>query len=296
MKKNLIIICSAVLMLILLTGCRIDSKDVGTFMKIKPLKYLKMYNPLDALKMGTTYRYSDSEICYDSDLVKSMYCKDELRLYISGLDENYSVVCYDKEFSKIDEAFETEYRHGVLRIKGEDVRKIEGITLEGNWRIQIRYLKSKQFAALAFSWADDLGWDLMHGDWDAYYTEEELAAQEERKEKARKEQEENWAVVEGMWTCPDDPRCYMNFFVDEQYGKAVEFVVSFDGDECMKDNIYVSTINLRPEYDDSGIMLELLDGDGWGCCYQFDLSNDYSELSAYGMTFVRGEASAVEAL
>ncbi len=167
------------------------------------------------------YRYENSDIDENFSIEKSMYKKSVVRIYCEGYytEKALEVVFYDENFEEIKEGIKYSWEDACLVVRGKNASKVSGMKVELGDLVyyQVRYLDSSQFAFLAYYWADDYGY-MVEGDREAYYTEEELAEQAERKEKAEKQAQENfksaYAYVEGDWKTTDE-KSEMHFYIDE---------------------------------------------------------------------------------
>jgi len=229
----------------------------------------------------TTYAYANCKVMDEVEIKKSVYSDGELVIYISDPGDNLSLAYYDAEFEPIAADFGYEYKKGKLTIKGEGAEKISGLKINvSSYReIKLRYLDSNQYAILVDYFVDDLGTDTQ-GDWDAYYSEEERAAQQAEKEERLRQQEENYKAVEGYWESVEDNGEYVYIFTDEKGSKWLRQAIYYN-DELNIDDTYINTINISPiGIDDyyASNRLEILDSDGWGCCYQFELNEDLTAI------------------
>jgi len=229
----------------------------------------------------TTYKYDNSEVMEEVKITKSVYSDEKLTIYISDLGDISSLACYDKNFQYIDSNFSYEYKKNKLIITGEGAKKISGIYINSSsfQKIKLRYLDSSQYAILIDYFVDDLGTET-HGDWDAYYSEEEIKAQQKAKAERLREQEDNYKAVEGYWKSVEDNGEYLYFFTDEDGKKWLRQAIYYN-EELNIDDTYINTINIS----EIGIadyyayyQLEILDSDCWGCCYQFDLNEDMTAI------------------
>jgi len=232
-------------------------------------------------KGKTTYKYDNSSVMQEVKITKSVYSDGQLKIYISDLGDNLSVVCFDGNFQCLDGNFDFEYKKGKLIIKGEEAEKISGLNIKSSsyQEIKIRYLDSNQYAILVNYFVDDLGIET-YGDLDAYYSEEEKAAQQAAKDERQREQDENYTAVEGYWESVEDNGEYVYIFTDENGARWLRQAM-FYNDQLSIDDTYVHTINISeiciPDYY-AYYRLEILDSDGWGCCYQFDLNQDMTAI------------------
>lgn len=221
---------------------------------------------------STVYHYTHTKLIDEFTLTKSVYSIDSLELYLSGLDGDYKLTCYDAEFQIIDADFETDYKNGVYTIKGAEAERISGIMLSGNIvRFRIRYLDSSQYAILCDYDATDVGW-ITQGDEEKYYTQEELEAQRTAAENYNKNQEQTFNQFEGLWTCTEDASKYLNFYYDENGNRKLIWCHLDGQGGYTEENINVDEINIVDGT--FGPELMIIDGISWGARYDFGLSSD----------------------
>jgi len=228
-----------------------------------------------------TYKYDNSKVMDEVTITKSVYSDGELTIYISDLGEDISFAYFDSDFNSLDKDFEPVYKKGKLTIKGEGAEKISGIKLTSTLfnGLKLRYLDSNQYAILIDYFVDDLGTQT-YGDEDAYYSAEEKAAQQAAKEERIREQEENYKAVEGHWESVENNGEYVDIFTDEDGSKWLRQAM-YINDELKVEDTYIHTINISEiGIDDyyAYYTMEILDSDGWGLCYRFDLNEDMTAI------------------
>lgn len=222
-----------------------------------------------------TYEYENAKVTEEFVLTKSVYSDDKLEIFISDLEGDYDLTCYDADFQTIAEEFETDYKNGVYTIEGAGTERISGIMLSGNYvRFRIRYLNSSQYAVLCDYEATEIGW-VTYGDEEQYYTQDELDRQKAAVDQRNEVQERNFSQFEGVWICTQDEASYLKFYVDDGARKLTWNHSDGQGG-YVKEEINVDQINIIDGL--FGPELEILDGIDWGCRYSFDLSEDMTMI------------------
>jgi len=221
-----------------------------------------------------TYRYSNPNAINEVKITKTVYLDDKIIIKIVGLgDDEYNLVCFDKDFNCLEGDFTYEYKRGMLVIHGDTAPKISGIYLDGAYRrFHIRYLDSSEYAIQYYTEATEIGFMLTSESDKSYDTPEETAAKQEAGEKYERQQKENFALFEGTWECTTDPSMYLRFYD----GNQLEWQLPDGEGGYYIRHINVDEININIRYDRPE--LEILDGIDWGCRYAFYLSEDYSQI------------------
>jgi len=229
-------------------------------------------------KNGVTYKYVNQDKSAGIVINKSVYLEDELKLYVKADDNNlegdFNITFYDSEFNAIDEEFTSEYRHGVLSIKGKNINKISGLYIDGRIRYHLRYLDSNEYAILYEHDVTEIGWET-YGDTDKYYTSEELAKQQAAVDEARAIQEENFRTLEGTWKCDRDPSLYIRFY-EEDGQRLLEWNREIDEGEYYLDSMGIAVINICDSY--LGKQIEICDDPYWGMMMRFYASDDLTQI------------------
>ena len=207
-----------------------------------------------AKEKGTVYEYDHPVAGNSLRLTKSVYDEDTLTIYHKGtLDDSFSVYStFDIEYEIDDETVQITY---------EDIEEITSLVFQNAYyKYEVRYLDSNQYAVLEFSWACDLGWDRIGGEYSDYYTQEELDEQERNRQERQALFDTNWAIVEGTYESDDGEE--FGFYVDDngtrlmlQYGHSYR--------------VYGIFIN------DNNVTANCLD-DPYDYCLEFQIADDGS--------------------
>lgn len=266
MKKKLFIILAIVVVLIvgLLIVVPMVSKKEGNI-KVK--------------SDSTTYEYGTKIINSDIEIKKSEYSKTKLTISITNKFDNgiRSIDCYDSDFNPIDSEFDYTYKLGKLVIEGSDIEKISGLTIYfQDSYAKIRYLNTKQYAILYYTWADDAGFILSGGDRDMYYTKDEILEMDQKKLDAIRKLEETFMYFEGEWISEDDGLVNLSFYIDDNENMRIK---------CYANDFIIGSIELyeRSDYEE----LYVCDDPSWGMMIDFDYYRDTDTLIYSGTSFVR---------
>ena len=188
-KRN--IFCVLVLVMILVSGCSSSSTATSVY----------------------TYRTTGDDIVPSLYLVKTEYYPDEVVIYWDGTlssleDWNFSddLIVNDKK----------------LILKTEEPSAFNSFSMRhDDFSYSFRYLDSDQYACI-YTVMDSEGGLHDSGSIDRYYTEEEIAKQNEYALMREQEQKEIFGKLEGLWVCEDGD--YIRVYKDEQY--ALEFLIN----------------------------------------------------------------------
>lgn len=146
----------------------------------------------------TVYKYDDPEIADDLVLTKSVYEEGKLTIYLASKMSDDLDVWITSDVD--DDAYECKTFSNRIEITGDNLKEVTAICIEDDiYKYDIRYLDTDQYAVLAYIWADDLGWDLVAGDEEDYYTAEELAEFDRRGKEAEERYNANWELIKGRY-------------------------------------------------------------------------------------------------
>ncbi len=181
---------------------------------------------------------------------------------------------------QIKEGLDYSFKKGVLVIIGKNATKVSGLMIEESDDIYycVRYLDSKQFAALAYPFMYDVGYG-EEGDREAYYTEEELARQAARKAAREAERKSNleaaYSYIEGNWKTADGSmeKHFIRAGEDFMYEKCEEYkgVEAPEGLKCYEVKLLDAKV-----YEENGIQyVELYYHEGvYDCIETIEILSD----------------------
>lgn len=231
------------------------------------------------------FEYNNPQKSSGLTLYKTVYSKDRIELYSPTLNGKYELTCFDKNFKAIQGAFYHSYKDGVYTIRFENPEKISGIRLSNNQaEFNIRYLDSNQYAAICYFDATDVGW-MTDDDGEDYYTEEEKQKRKAEIEARQELQKNNFETLLGEWVLIGDEKTTLNFYYDNDDNRKCAWTRA-DGDGGYHtDEIKVDNIDIIEHRDQ--IMLNIMEGVGWGCCFSFSISEDMSMIKEQDLEWNR---------
>lgn len=227
------------------------------------------------------YRY-DNEDVFDIKIEKTVVYPNKLEVKLSkgSLSDVQKVVCFDSDFSVLEEDAEFSFANDVLTIHTEHADSVSGLEVMeavGFLYFSVRYLDSDSYAMLVYPWATDIGY-MTFGDEEAYYTQ----AEKDRKKELAQKLEEAEALTFGK---------LLGEWINEKENTRIVFSVDADGDrscivyelaeqewiEC--DSMYISYLT----EEDRGDILEinLYDNPHWGRVECYLLTKDASQLKCF---------------
>lgn len=159
---------------------------------------------------GTVYKYDEPEIVEGLELTRAVYTEDTLRLYHNGsIDDSFRVYSND---GAPDRLLEYVINNRYIEVTSENIEELNSLMLENEYYMyRIRYLDSNQYAVLGFEDVVCAGLIELECDTSAYYTDEEIAAQEEYRQREQERFDEAWAIVEGTYESCDGDIISINY-------------------------------------------------------------------------------------
>ena len=153
------------------------------------------------------YDYPDKEEVLSFCIEKTEYYDDRIEVTFSedSVDKVVQVVCFDENFKSITDEAKYDIEDDVLTVYSDSPEQISGLkvhTHKSYEYLDIRYLDSDSYAMLQYNWADDYGM-MPSGDQQSYYTEEEKRRRKEGSERIAKQNNEAFALIEGIWETKD---------------------------------------------------------------------------------------------
>jgi len=210
--------CTLVLLLIFVTGCS-ASKAASVY----------------------EYRTTGNDIEPSLYLVKTEYYSDEVVIYWDGTVSSL-------ENWRFSDDFIVDGKKLILKTEDPSAFNSFSVRLE-DFSYSFRYLDSEQYACL-YTIMDSEGGLHYSGSIDRYYTDEEIARQNEHAHKQEEKQKDIFGKLEGLWVCEDGD--YIRVYEDESY--VLEFSVNGEqGKESQvyfQDNLYAKKNNMGIFYND----------------------------------------------
>lgn len=184
------------------------------------------------------FTYENANLVKDITISKSEYGEGILTIYHGGsFDDRFKV---NVTFEGDEKEYTYEIDSEKITIKSDAIDSIDQVNLYSNWaNVYLRYLNSNQYAILYYCWADDLGWDLVGGEWESYYTPEEIAAQKKKAEERQKDFKQNFEMLKGTWAEEEGYRTIR--FFEEENGPMVCF---WDGTESLEGFKYYRVLRI----------------------------------------------------
>lgn len=240
-------------------------------------------------KGGTQYIYDNPDVIHALSIIKSVYDRNELRIYIyGGISDKFNVSCYNKNHYLLEEKFDTSYKDGCFSIKGDSANLISGVVFSsGESRYMIRHLDTNQYAILYDTFVCDIGWELCDGDESLYYTREEIAAREEHIAAAQKKYEDTYKQFEGMWVSPEDENVYLKIYEADGIKTLEKSEVDTIGNYHLS-TYQIDDISLHDAY--YGKELSIVEGISWGIELTFKWDEETQTLTercADATTYIR---------
>lgn len=228
-----------------------------------------------------TYRYSKQDDILDDYLIKSEFYEDKLVVYFSedALSEVEMVDCFDTDDEWIEDGAEFEFEDDVLTIYSENATKITAIDVyEHSERyFSIRYLDSKQYAMLLYTWVSEMGMEPT-GDMDAYLTQEEKDRIADNNTKLAAAYAEKFAIVAGVW---EDEEQTIRIEVKETDRRIVEIYEKEGAAWTLARTVPVDSLwvyDEEDEADEEPIAGYFVEGIGLSYMHSFMLYNDMTEM------------------
>ena len=150
--------------------------------------------------------YTDNELTLSSysvmfDNIDSLQC----------LDSNQKLV---KDFTYVAEG-----KH--LIISSENAEKITGVEFTSeNDKYMFRYLNTSQYAYLHYISTEDIGYMLVDGVEDRFFTVSEKKSFDNRIKDDEERRELLFTRFEGKWICESDPKAYLVIYIDSNGERA----------------------------------------------------------------------------
>lgn len=228
-----------------------------------------------------TYRYSKQDDILEDYLIKSEFYEDKLVVYFSedALSEVEMVDCFDTDDEWIEDGAEFEFEDDVLTIYSENATKITAIDVyEHSERyFSIRYLDSKQYAMLLYTWVSEMGMEPT-GDMDAYLTQEEKDRIADNNTKLAAAYAEKFAIVAGVW---EDEEQTIRIEVKETDRRIVEIYEKEGAAWTLARTVPVDSLwvyDEEDEADEEPIEGYFVEGIGLSYMHSFMLYNDMTEM------------------
>ena len=241
--------------------------------------FTTMFSTLTACgEQIATYTYENEEVS-DIQIEKTEVYADKLVLTLDGdgLSDVERVDCYGTDFSVIEEDASFSFEKDKLTIQTEEADRISGLRVEESAYLyfKVRYLDTDAYAMLVYMEADDAG-QIVEGDKDAYYTEEEKEQKEAEAKAIEEEQNRIYDKVLGSWI-DESETVRLEFSYDEGQGEKWFEVYELVDDEWVeKESTYIAEVEEQEAFE--SMRITLYDNPSWGCAYDFYISYDNKEL------------------
>lgn len=226
----------------------------------------------------TTYTY-ENEAILDIKIEKTEAYLDKLvvtfaKNSLSGVEK---VECYSSDFSAIEEEPEFSFKNDILTIETDKADMVSGIKVWESDRdlyFHVRYMDSKSYAMLVYSWADDVGY-MVNGDEDAYYTQDEKNEQRELADIQAEAEAFAYSKLMGEWI-NESENTRIIFDVDDKYCRYFTVYELTDDEWTERETMYVSGLTEYDSYE--AVEIILYDNPTWGRAVSFFLLDDESGM------------------